>query len=324
MSDTAPVHLLVADDDHLLARSLEDLLAELVTADVEVLHVDATTAEHLPELRTGSLFGGRRCVVVRHAEQLSGTLAADVAAAVGDPPADAVIVLAARGTGRITTLAKAAASAGRRVDVKAPAPWAAREWEALVRDEFTRGGRQVDGAAVRAILDHAGLAPGVIASKVAQVVASTAVGARVGVEDVEAVVVGHGNRGGFAVADAVTARDPADALVALRGALEAGEDPLAVLGALTYRFRQLLQVRGGVRGDAMVPRKVSSGQYRHLEDDARRFGPGELAWCHDRLARADLELKGSELPGELLIELAVIDLATSREVGRPWNPRALT
>lgn len=197
------------------------------------------------------------------------------------------------------------------------------EWEAFVRDEFERLGRQVDAGAIGAILDHAGLEPGIIASKVAQAAAATPAGKRIGVAEVEDVVVGHGNRGGFAIADAVVDRDPSAALVALRGALEAGEAPLAILGALTYKFRQLLQVRGRVGADDLVPRKVSRGQYGHLERAANRnFGPGELAWCHDRIARADLDLKSSDLPDTLVVELAVLDLATRREVGRPWNPLA--
>ncbi|MGH3443226.1 MAG: hypothetical protein ACRDUY_14540, partial [Nitriliruptorales bacterium] len=127
--------------------------------------------------------------------------------------------------------------------------------------------------------------------------------------------------GGFALADAIAERDPAAALVALRGAVEAGQDPLALMGAITYRMRQLLQVRGGAGPEEAG---MSKGQHRHVERAAARFGPGELAWCHDRLARTDLELKSSPLPPDLVLEVAVVELATPRDVGAPWNPLAGT
>ncbi len=51
------------------------------------------------------------------------------------------------------------------------------------------------------------------------------------------------------------------------------------------------------------------------------FAIGELAWCMDRLAQLDVDLKGNtDLPPDLVLEFGVIDLATPREVGVPWNP----
>jgi len=159
----------------------------------------------------------------------------------------------------------------------------------------------------------------VIASKVGSVCAAHPQVATLTGEHVDSAVEGHGRRSGFAIADAVAERDAAAALVAVRGSLEAGDAPLAVLGALTYRMRQLLQVRSGAS-----PKEagLSPGQHRRLQGLAGAFHPGELAWCHDRLAQLDVDLKGSELPDALLLELAIIEVATPREVGLPWNPLA--
>ena len=250
---------------------------------------------------------------------MSGDLKADLEEYAAAPDPDATVVLVARGVGRIPKLAKLATSSGERTDVKAPQPWDQRGWRGLVEAEFAFHGREADGAALNAVLEHAGNDAGVIASKVAQVVAAIVPGRRIGVEDVEQSIEGHGTRGPFAVADAVEGRDPAAAIIGLRGALEAGDAPLAVLGALASRMRQLLQVRGGAPASEVG---VSPGRHKMLARGARNFTPGELAWCHDRIARADLDLKGSDLPADVLIEVAVIELATSREVGRPWNPLA--
>lgn len=319
MTTVAAVHLVTGDDDHLLRRAVDDLLLGFREAipDLDVDFVEPGDAEGLPELRTAGLFGGTRCVVVRGAESL-GSLKKEVESYVEDPVDGAVFVLVAR-TRRPTGVLKLAAESGERHDVSSPAPWDESGWERLVRDEFARADRRPNAAAVRAILDRAGTDASEIASKCGQVIAATAAGDAVDAGDVERVAGGHGSRGGFAVADAVAARDPAAAIVATRGALEAGDAPLAVLGALSYRFRQLLQVRGGA---GHKEAGMSPGQHRHVERATRAFQPGELAWCQDRLARADLELKGSDLDDDVVLELAVIDLATSREVGPPWNPLA--
>ncbi|MGH3452614.1 MAG: DNA polymerase III subunit delta, partial [Haloechinothrix sp.] len=204
------------------------------------------------------------------------------------------------------------------VEVKTPPDWDDRAWDGVVAGEFRRAGREADGSAIAALRTHAGEDPSAIASKVAQVVEAVGEPRTLTAEDVEAAVEGHGRRSGFAIADAVADRDPAEALVALRGALEAGEAPLAILGAVVYRFRQLLAVRGGA---GPKDAGISPGQHRRLQGIVRGFHPGELAWCHDRLAQVDVDLKGSELPDDLVIELAILDVASSREVGAPGTPR---
>jgi DNA polymerase III subunit delta len=317
------VALINADDDLLLQRAVERWIADARADDPEaaITLVDASEIEHLPELRTTSLFGGRSCVVLRGVEAVTGSLKAEIEAYLDDPAPDATLVLAARGVGRIPKIAKLAGAAGQRVDLKRPADWDDRAWTALVGEEFARLGRQAEAAAIAALRAHAGTDTAAIASQVASVCAVASGAGTITAADVEAVVEGQGRSSGFAIADAVVERDPAAALVALRGALGAGEAPLALLGALVFRSRQLLQVRAGAS-----PREagMSPGQHRRMQGMVRRFGPGELAWCHDRLAELDLELKGSELPDDLVLEAAVVELATPREVGAPWNPMAAT
>ena len=315
-----PVHLLVGDDDHLLRRELDHVLDELRGQDPELeveIH-DVSETEHLPELRTQSLFGGRACVVLRGVEGVGGDLKAELETYLEQPSPDAVLVLLARGVGRIQKIGRLAKEHGARLDVKTPPDWDERGWDRIIGEEFRRAGRKADAGAIAAVRAHAGTDASVIASKVAQVCAAAESGT-VSAEQVEAVVEGHGRQSGFAIADAVAERDPAAALVALRGALESGEAPLAILGAMAFRFRQLLRVRAGA---APKEAGVSPGQHRRLKALAGGFGPGELAWCHDRLAQLDVDLKGSELPDHLLIELAVVEVATPREVGAPFNPLA--
>jgi len=318
----APLYLLTGDDDLLLQREVERLLGELRAedADLEVETADVSETEHLPELRTSSLFGGRACLVLRGCELLTGDLKSEVEQYVESPSDDALLVLVARGVGKIQKINRHLKETGERREVKRPMDWDDQGWQRLVGEEFRRLQRNADGTGIRALLQHAGNDPSAIASKVGQVVAATPPDVMIDGDRVDELIEGHGRVSGFALADAVADRDPAAALVALRGCFEAGEAPLALLGAITYRFRQLLVARGG--GNAKDA-GASPGQFKRSIGIAKRnFTPGELAWCHDRIAQVDVDLKGSDLPDELILELAVIDLASRRDVGAPWNPLA--
>lgn len=221
---------------------------------------------------------------------------------------DAAVLLLASGTGRIRGLAKAVKAAGGRRDVVPPKEWDAKGWGRLVVEEFRGHGRTADDAAVQAVLGHAGLDVATVAEKVAQVVASAPAG-RVGVAAVEAVVVGHGNRGSFAVADAMCDREPARAVELLRGALESGDDPVMLLGALVYRLRSVVAVAGTV-DPSSVGLGISPGQVRRLHGVRRNVGPGELTRAYRALADADREIKDGELPAAFAVERAVVAVAT--------------
>jgi len=318
--------ILIVGTDALLCEREVDRLLNALKEDQQptvVQRLDAAELEELPEMRTMSLLGERTCLVLRGVESLAGeanrAVREEIERYVADPDPTNVLFLIARNVGRIPTLAKAVAAVGEKIEVALPADHDQKGWERLVRDEFSRLGRRPDATAIAAIRAHAGDDASVIASQVATVCHATEPSRDVTAEDVEAVVAGQGKTSAFAVADAIGQRDPAAALLALRGALGSGEAPLRIVGALTFRFRQLLQARAGADAREVG---VPPGRLNALRGSAQAFQPGELAWCHDRLARLDLELKGSDLPDDVLMDVAVIELATSRAPGAPFDPTA--
>ncbi len=316
MSSRPPILLLVGPEELLLRRAAEKVLDELRSearvggGDLELVDLRAAEIRErgLPDLRTASLFGTPRALLVREAQELPATAAAALIGELDRGGPDTTVLLLASGTNRIQALARRLTSEGARVNVDVPKEWDTRRWTELVAEEFRRAGRSADRGALAAILDHAGLDVAAIAEKVAQAVAAVASGS-IGAAAVESVVVGHGNRGTFAVADAMCDRDPATALTLLRGALEAGDDPVMILGALTYRMRSLVAVAGKVDPKS-VGLNASSGQIRRLHALRRNFGPGELGRAYRALADADAEIKGGELPPAFALERAIVDVAT--------------
>jgi DNA polymerase III subunit delta len=312
MAPRPPMYLITGPEELLLRRAAERILDEL-RAEGELEVVDVRAAElpsfGLPDLRTASLFGTPRAVLVREAQELPAGARTALLSELDGPPPVATVILLATATGTIQALAKRIKALGGRIDVLPPKDWEEAAWARLVADEFSVHGRTPDRGAVQAILAHAGLDVAAIAEKVAQTCAAAPAGT-VTAAQVERVVVGHGSRGSFAVADAMCERDAARALRLLRGVLESGDHPVMVLGALVYRLRSIVAVAGKVNAKT-IGLSISPGQARHLAALRRNFGPGELTRAYQALAAADLALKSGDLPGELVLERAILDIATA-------------
>jgi DNA polymerase III delta subunit len=312
-------YLFTGAEELLVRRAGEQLLDELrgESSDLEVTDVRAPDLRDagLPDLRTGSLFGTPRAVLVREAHDLPADVSAALLAELEGTPLEATVVLLASGTARIQKLARRIKELGGRVDVAAPREWEERKWEQLVTREFARHARKPGRGAIGAILAHAGLDVAAVAEKVAQVCATAPAGP-VTAEHVEEVVVGHGSRGSFAVADAMCDRQPDRALELLRGVLESGDDPVMVLGALVYRMRSIVAVAGDI-DPKRVGLNISGGQAGRLRGIRRNFGAGELTGAYRLLAEADLEIKSGDVPPDLAIERAVVAIATPGVPGEP-------
>jgi DNA polymerase-3 subunit delta len=295
--------LVVADDPLLVDRELETVRAEWLAdgEDVQVRVHEAPELEALPELRTLSLFGDTAAHVIRGTEKIRAAVKRELLAYLEAPAEDVPIAIGVLvSSGRAPAdLKKAVAPVGEVREVQAPADWDEKGWTRLITGEFERHGRPADRSAVEAIRAHAGSSTATMAAQVAQVVAGTPGDGRLTSEDVEN-------------------RDPGGALVAARGALEAGTPPTWIANAVIRRASDLLEVRAGGR-----PPGMRDTQANRLTGISRRqFEPGELAWIHERLARLDLDLRGSDMPDDILLETALIEVSTRTAVGAPWNPAA--
>lgn len=327
------VILVNASDDHVLLRHYEDVLAEVRAdhPDVDVAIHLAADLQAMPDLRTGSLFGGPTIVAIRNVEKAGTDLKEGLEDYLASPDPEAVLILTSANAGttrKVTSLVK---EVGRVVSGEIPKPWDDNGWRDLVRQEFRRLKRRADPSAVEEVWDRAGTSPALIASHVQQVCASHPDADTLTSEHVADVIDGFGDQGVFAIVDAAMLdRDPGRTVQLVRGALASGVAPLALLGLLTTRVRDLMVARAGLDLAEAKTRpdrpggaaRVNPGQVKRLAGQASQWAVGELQWCHDLIARTDIRLKGdSELPAEVVIELALLDIATRREPGSPWDPR---
>jgi DNA polymerase III delta subunit len=107
---------------------------------------------------------------------------------------------------------------------------------------------------------------------------------------------GFGDRRIWELCDAAFGGDPSGAMRALIGMLEAGDEPLAILGGIASRLRDLIRVRSLAPKTPLAEVARRAGlrfdwQARRYRDQARRFSPGALSAIHGDLVEADRLLK---------------------------------
>lgn len=143
---------------------------------------------------------------------------------------------------------------------------------------------------------------------------------RVTAEDVGTLAAGGALADAWRLCDAVASLDESEALRLARELTDAGEEPIALLGALAFRVRQMIQAGEAVREKVSIASiagrlRLWGGTRQAIETNARRYAPGPLAGCLQRLHRADRAMKSGSDPREVLLSTVstVIRAARGRQ-----------
>jgi DNA polymerase-3 subunit delta len=287
--------------------------------------VESSGADVVALCNAGSLFGGRRLVVVDDVDgrpnaegQLrNGWKVADVQAVVAyleQPSPDTVLALVARAMKRDAPLAKAVGKDGLLVfDV---AKRALQQW---VADRLREQGVRAEPDACTALLHLVGDDLSELAREIEKI-ATWADGDPIGEREVEALVAATADTPVFRISDAWGQRDVTALLEATESFLERSGRPVSatvpiVAGALA---RQAATVGRAKRADdrGARPRDVMKELGVRFEFQAQRafqfgrnYSDAELEDALVRLAELDHAIKGgSRLAPELELQRALVDL----------------
>ena len=105
---------------------------------------------------------------------------------------------------------------------------------------------------------------------------------RVGTEDVREIVAGEGAMSGWELANAIVARDRSRALSAARKLVEAGEEPIRIVGGIAWQARKMLASR-----------------------TTQHYELNELLAFPSHLLEADRALKSRQIPASSVLESLV-------------------
>ncbi len=329
--DIAPVYLIAGDEDALIDRALaaisESVLSGQRSRDFAFTRFEGrntSAAEIESAARTVSLFGGRRLVVVRDAQDLGTEAQKEIVTYLKDPVEAATLVLVVRGGGveskdpRQAKAAKAAklfakaiaATGGVVVECPRPRPRELpRVAENLLRENQLRAQRDALYALVEAVGEDLGL----LIQAVEKLSLYKGGPAEISAADVARVVTDTRSESVFALVDAVAEGRLDPALTILRRMLRDGEAVLALLGHLARHVRNLARVQAlSARGLSIEELRAELALHPFVVQkclqQSKRFSPQQLGHHLTTLAELDWSIKRSRLSDTLLLERAIMDL----------------
>ncbi len=311
-----PIYVLAGDEWFLKRLALERIEALVLGEKAEDMGrsvfegESATLAEVLDELQTLPFFGSRRLVIVREADGFVSAHRDKLEKYVASPSSVGVLVLEVKSWKSNTRLAKAIPDAAT-IKCEAPAAYRLPGW--CVKWTASRYGKQLHESAAALLVEFIGAELGVLDQELAKL--STYVGEQSQISTAEVdKLVAHGRvQTAWQMLDAVAEGKQADALETLQHLLDQGEEPIAILGAMSWQLRRLAQVarlnRQGVSlSSAMSRAAIPPFAQKRIEPQLRQLGPRALE-IYDWLLEADLGMKGSsQLPPRVILERLLIKL----------------
>jgi DNA polymerase-3 subunit delta len=315
-SDPSPICLITGDEELLVARAVEDAVASARARDAgaEVHEVDAGAISpgDIAELLSPSLFGGRRVLVLRNAQDARKDLAAVLLDYADDPDHDVLLIAVHPGGARGKALADGLRAAGADV-VTAAKITRHRERVEFVRNEFRRLGGSSGDAAAEALISAVGTDLRELAAAAAQLTADT--GGRITAETISRYYRGRAEVSGFAVADAAMVGDVPAALEALRWALHVGVDPVPIADALADGVRTVARVASAGRGNAYQLASalgLPAWKIERAQRQARGWTAAGLVDAMHATAVCNADVKGGSEDRGYALERAVFAMSAAR------------
>jgi DNA polymerase-3 subunit delta len=295
-----PIYVLAGEERFLKRLALERIQALAFGADGDdfarsAFEGDSTSwATVRDELETLPFLSPRRLVIVQDADDFVSENRASLEKYVGAPSSTGVLVLDVKSWKSNTRLAK---MLDDRSTLKCEALSVTRLPQWLTRWAKTRHGKTLAGPAAELLVELIGAEMGILDQEVAKL--ATYVGDRPQIETADVdTLVGHSRvNTAWEMLDALAEGNRLQAFDTLHHLLDQGEQPIAILGAMSWQLRKLAQVarltrQGMSPAQAMGRSGVPPFTQRRTESHLRHLGPRALK-LYEWLLEADLALKSS-------------------------------
>ena len=317
------LYLLHGAEDYLLSRFAEELtracLPEGVN-DFSFRELDGAALEiqQLADAVNALPFATERSLTLVRGFDLNHMKDADLKpfeALVSDMPDYATLAFINRGQcepdGRLKAV-KLLRKYARDIDFAEQSGSALNDW---IRRRFAALGKRADTAACEALVYASGSLMGALLPEIEKIAAGVRDGT-VTAQDVERLAFRIPETRAFDMTDRLAEHDFDGAMLCMSDLIAMGEEPLMILGALSYQMRRLYAVR--------LAQEESMGRdfvikctglkndfaYRRVSDSARRFSLDGLRRAVELCAETDYAMKSSgadanDLLNELLCRFAV-------------------
>lgn len=318
---TASSYLITGDDPSLLSEALTQLLETLCGNDFVPVEEHGADGDEdidvgpvLEALATPPFLAERRIVVLRGADKLEATQAAQLAARVKEPVEATVLVLVASGSGGRSVpvaLSRAVKAIGEVID---SSPGQGRQRSDWVGQRIRHAGVRLDPEAARVLSEHLGEDVARLHSILEMLEAAYGEGGKVTASELAPFLGDSGSVPPWDLTDTLDRGNTADAVKALHRMMDAGgRHPLQVMASLQRHYGGMLRLDGAeVRSaeEAASILKMSPYPAKKVLEQGRRLGHERIARAIDVIAQADADLRGRlGWPAPLVMEVLVARLA---------------
>ena len=316
-----PFVLLVGDEELLVTRAIARVSAIARADDPALTESEKQGADvegpELHELLGPSLFGDRRLVVLRGAQDIRAAALPTLAGYLDAPADGTTLVVHHVGGAKGKAVLEAARKAGA-LEIACAKLTRASERADFVRAEIRRAGGRIEPAAVTVLLDAVGSDLRELAATSSQLVSDA--DGTITVDVVRAYHQGRAEVSGFAVADLAVVGNVGGALDALRYALEVGVPHVGSADALADGVRTIARVAsaGRANNEFHLANRLGMPPWKVKRAQAQMRGWTEPGVRQALKVVADLnaDVKGEAVSAAWALDRAVQRLAEARSVPR--------
>lgn len=264
------------------------------------------------ELRTVSMWGERRLVIVDDADDFVSKNRSGLEKYVDAPAKKGVLVLDVASWMKTTRLAKQVAKSGLEIDCSPLKGSELIRW--LNQAAAETYGVKLDRDANALLIELVGEEPGLLDRELSKLASYVGERKQIQLDDVRGLVGGWRVETTWAMTDAVRDNHLPDALEALDQLLNDGEAPLKLLGGIGFVFRKLARATELSRHESLNEALKEAGVFPRdmaaVTSYLRRIGRAKAEKIISALVTADTGLKGSSrLPERVQLERLLIELA---------------
>ena len=317
-----PVYAFVGDEDFLKRRVRAAVIAAALGDADPAFAVSVFAGDKLDfstvrnDLETLPFLSPCRIVVVESADKFVTDNRPVLERYVAKPSPSNVLILDVKTFPETTKLAKALPD-GAKVACKAPPPAKLAPW--CVGWAKATHGKKLTPDAADLLADRVGPAMGLLDQEIEKL--AVAVGANPTIEaaDVDRLVGRSKAANVFAILDLIGEGKPGAALGILEALFAEGEDPMAILGPLTWQLRQLAAIgrfcaEGQSVDQGMESANVPRFRRESYQKQVRWLGRRRLDQLTTWLVEINYGVKGGiALPPRVQLERLLVKLARPRE-----------
>lgn len=320
--DPAPFYFLYGEERFYQIEILQALIRKLITPgnqdfNLETFEAKSSSAmEWVDAAKTLSLLGGRKLVIVRdlHETTLQPASVQTLLDYAAHPSPDACLVVTADKADRKRKLYKTLTGLKTAAVCVAPRE---RELVPWIKKRAATLGYTLASEAARLMVDRIGAKPGLLASELEKIAAFAGNEKNID-EAMVAEMTGHVKlENVFGLTDALKNKNVGQAIQLLRNQIYHGEEPLKILGAISWQFRLIWEVKLYQKRrltSAQIAAKMGTKPF--LVEKAMKytgkFSQSDLRKGFESLFQADRDLKTSGKNPELVLESLILKLGSGR------------